>query len=47
MLNISEDKETIQQFNDMYNKIINDNSYSYDKNIDITCIKENEYEDYK
>lgn len=46
MLNISEDEETINQFNDMYNKVVNKNIYKYDENIDITCVKEDS-EDYK
>lgn len=46
MLNISENEETIKQFNDMYNKIVNENVYKYDENIDITCVKEDS-EDYK
>lgn len=46
MLNISENEETIKQFNDMYNKVVNENVYSYDENIDITCVKEDS-EDYK
>lgn len=46
MLNISENEETIKQFNDMYNKIVNENVYKYDENIDITYIKEDN-EDYK
>ena len=40
MLNISENKNTIKQFNEMYNKVVNENIYGYDKNIDITCIKD-------
>ena len=40
MLNISENEETIHQFNEMYNKIVNENVYSYDENIDITCVRE-------
>lgn len=46
MLNISENEETINQFNDMYNKVVNENVYKYDENIDITCVKE-DIEDYK
>lgn len=46
MLNISENEETIKQFNDMYNKVVNENVYSYDENIDITCVRE-ESEEYK
>lgn len=46
MLNISEDEETISQFNDMYNKVVNKNIYKYDENIDITCVKEDS-EGYK
>lgn len=46
MLNISENKETIKQFNDMYNKVVNENIYKYNENIDITCVKEDS-EDYK
>lgn len=46
MLNISENEETINQFNDMYNKVVNENVYRYDENIDITCVKE-ESEEYK
>lgn len=46
MLNISENEETIKQFNDMYNKVVNENVYKYDENIDITCVKEDS-EDYK
>lgn len=46
MLNISENDETIKQFNDMYNKVVNQNVYSYNKDIDITCVKEDE-EEYK
>lgn len=46
MLNISENEETIKQFNNMYDKVVNENVYKYDENIDITCIKENS-EDYK
>lgn len=46
MLNISENEETINQFNAMYNKIVNEKVYKYDKNIDITYIKEDS-EDYK
>ncbi len=40
MLNISENEETIMQFNDMYNKVINENVYTYNENLDITCLKE-------
>lgn len=40
MLNISENEETINQFNDMYNKVVHENVYKYDENIDITCVKE-------
>ena len=40
MLNISENEETIKQFNDMYNKVVNENVYKYDENIDITFVKE-------
>lgn len=46
MLNISENEETIKQFNDMYNKVVNENVYKYDENIDITCVKEDS-EEYK
>ena len=46
MLNISENEETMKQFNDMYNKVVNENVYSYDENIDITCVRE-ESEEYK
>ena len=46
MLNISENEETRKQFNDLYNKIINNTQYKYDDNIDITCVKE-ENEIYK
>lgn len=46
MLNISENEETRKQFNDLYNKIINNTQYKYDDNIDITCVKE-EKEIYK
>lgn len=46
MLNISEKFETIQQFNEMYNKVVNENTYRYNENIDITCVKEEE-EKYK
>lgn len=46
MLNISEDEDTINQFNDMYNKVVNKNVYKYDENIDITCVKEDS-EEYK
>lgn len=46
MLNISENKETIKQFNNMYDKVVNENMYKYDENIDITCIKESG-EEYK
>lgn len=40
MLNISENEETIKQFNDMYDKVVNENVYKYNENIDITCVKE-------
>lgn len=46
MLNISENEDTRKQFNDLYNKIINNTQYKYDDNIDITCVKE-EKEIYK
>lgn len=46
MLNISENEDTRKQFNDLYNKIINNTQYKYDDNIDITCVKE-EKETYK
>lgn len=46
MLNISENEETRKQFEDLYNKIINNIQYKYDDNIDITCVKE-EKEIYK
>ncbi|MCI8291507.1 MAG: hypothetical protein HFJ24_07675 [Clostridia bacterium] len=46
MLNISENEETINQFNEMYNKVVNKNVYEYDENIDISCVKE-EGIDYK
>lgn len=46
MLNISENRETIKQFNDMYNKVVNENVYKYDENIDITCVEEDN-KDYK
>lgn len=46
MLNISENEDTRKQFNDLYNKIINNTQYRYDDNIDITCVKE-EKEIYK
>lgn len=46
MLNISENDETIKQFNDMYNKVVNENVYRYNKNIDITCVNE-DGEEYK
>lgn len=45
MLNISENEETIKQFNDMYDKVVNRNVYKYNENIDITCVKE-ESEEY-
>ncbi len=41
MLNISEKPETIEQFNDMYQKVVNEEEYQYNENIDITWIKEN------
>lgn len=40
MLNISENEETFKQFNDMYNKVVIENEYKYNEDIDITCIKE-------
>lgn len=46
MLSISENEETINQFNDMYNKVVNENVYEYDENIDISCVKEDSV-DYK
>ncbi len=46
MLNISENEETIEQFNNMYNKVVNETTYKYDENIDISCVKE-ESEKYK
>lgn len=46
MLNISESEETIKQFNDMYDKVVNKNAYKYDENIDITCVKQ-DVSDYK
>lgn len=42
MLNISENEETIKQFNDMYEKVVNGNVYKYNENIDITCVREDE-----
>lgn len=42
MLNISEDTNTVMKFQELYNKITKENTYKYDKNIDITCIKEEE-----
>lgn len=48
MLNISENDETLKQFNDMYNKVVNESEYKYNESIDITCIKEElEDEEYK
>lgn len=44
MLNISENEETIKQFNDMYNKVVNENVYKYNENIDITCVREDSTE---
>lgn len=44
MLNISENEETIKQFNDMYNKVVNENVYKYNENIDITCVREDSAE---
>ena len=41
MLNISENPETIKQFNDMYNRIVTQGDYRYDKNINIYCVNEN------
>lgn len=46
MLNISENAETIKQFNDMYKKIVENKEYKYKKDIDITCVRE-EVEEYK
>lgn len=46
MLNISENSETLKQFNEMYDKIVNQRKYKYDTNIDITCINEDN-EEYK
>ena len=46
MINISENDETIKQFNDMYDKVVNRNVYKYNENIDITCVNE-ESEEYK
>lgn len=46
MLNISENEETINQFNDMYNKVVNEKVYKYNEDIDITCVKEDS-EEYK
>lgn len=40
MINISENPETIKQFTQMYDKVVNRTTYKYNKNIDITCIKE-------
>lgn len=40
MINISENDETIKQFNDMYDKVVNRNVYKYNENIDITCVNE-------
>ncbi|MEL3904221.1 MAG: hypothetical protein P1P63_03790 [Treponemataceae bacterium] len=39
MLTISEDKETIQQFNDLYDTVINKHNYTYREDIDITSVK--------
>lgn len=44
MIYISENKETIEQFNKLYDKIINNEEYKYDENIDITYIKEKNLE---
>ena len=40
MLNISENPQTVKQFNDMYNKVVNEREYKYDEGIDITCVNE-------
>ena len=34
MINISENDETIKQFNDMYDKVVNRNVYKYNENIE-------------
>lgn len=46
MLNISENPQTVKQFNDMYDKVVNEREYKYDENIDITCVNEDS-EEYK
>lgn len=46
VVTVSENEETIKQFNDMYNKVINEKNYKYDENIDISCVKEDS-ENYK
>lgn len=44
MLNISENEETIRQFNEMYSEIVENGTYNYNDDIDITCIKDEEEE---
>lgn len=40
MLTVSEDKETIRQFNDLYDTVINKHNYTYREDIDITSVKD-------
>lgn len=46
MLNISENESTIKQFDDIYNKVVREREYSYDKDVTIYSIKE-DGEEYK
>ncbi|MEG1009776.1 MAG: hypothetical protein RSF67_08220, partial [Clostridia bacterium] len=41
MLNISEEDQTLKQFDNMYNNVINNETYEYNENITIYNIKEN------
>ena len=49
MLKISENQETIDQFNDMYNRVVSQRQYAYDKDVDIYSVNEDkeEYNCYK
>jgi cupin superfamily acireductone dioxygenase involved in methionine salvage len=46
MLNISEEEQTIKQFDNMYNKIVKEKEYKYDDKVNIYSIKEDSIDEY-